>query len=484
MGQIDKKTFATSTIWKLIEIVGTKGVSTIISIILARLLLPEDYGIVAITAVFINLAGMLVSSGLETSLIQKKDVDDLDFSNALFFSLSVAGIIYIISFFIAPYIAGYYGEDMLTAVLRVQMLSLFIGSFSIVRNAIVTRRFQFKKLCIINAIATIIGGMIGIIMAYCGFGVWALVFYTLSRDLISTIVLLIAVKWHIVFRISFERLKKMISYSVWILIATLADFVGNNIYNVTYGKVYSLTELGYYNKGAQLPELVGLQSFGAITSVLLPALSEVQNDVGRMKKIVKKIVKLSTYIIFPMMFGMIAIGKKMIVFLFTEKWLPCVPILWAACINYAINPLRAINMQLIYASGDSRRGTMIETMRLTMMIINLIICGAFLKLNMYEMTFSTLIIAVIVAIVTQYYAKKIVGYGFIEWIKDIIPAMSLSVIMLIIVLMVGKIELTNTVVMFMQIISGAIVYIVISAVFKVDTYQELLKIIKGMKKNA
>lgn len=483
MSNINKKTFFTSTVWKLLEILSTKGVSTVISIILARILVPEDYGIVALTTVFINLAGVFVSSGLETSLIQKKDVDDLDFSNALFFSLTVAGIIYAVFFFAAPNIADYYEEEMLTSVLRVQMLSLFIGAFSIVRNAIVTRRFQFKKLCIINAFATIISGMIGIVLAYLNFGVWALVLYTIIRDLISTVVLLISVKWHVIFKVSFNRLKKLISYSVWVLLATLADFAGNNIYSAVYGKIYSMAELGYYNKGGQLPELVGLQTFGAITSVLLPALSESQTDKERMRLIVKKVVKVSSYIIFPMMIGLAVIGKRIVIFLFTDKWLPCVPILWVSCVNYAINPLRAINMQLIYASGDSRKCTIIELIRSALMCINLFIGRVILKLDIYELTFTTLFIAVIIVLITQRYAYKIIRYRFKEWIKDLTPALGLSLLMAVIVYTTGKIQWNNTLVLFIQVIIGVCVYILLSILMKVESFKDIIQMVKGIKRN-
>lgn len=483
MSKINKKIFFINSVWKSLEIISTKGVSMIISIILARLLLPEDYGIVALTAVFINLAGIFVSSGLETSLIQKKDVDDLDFSSAFFFSLFVAGIVYLIFFVAAPYIADYYKKEVLTPILRVQMLSLFIGAFSIVRNAIIIRQFQFKKLCIINTLATVIGGITGISLAYFGFGVWALIFYTMIRDAVSTGVLLIAVKWNIIFKVSSDRLRKLISYSVWVLLTSLVDFVGNNIYGVVYGKKYSMTELGYYNKGGQLPELFGQQTFGAITSVLFPALAESQNDTSVMRSIVRKVVKMSSYFIFPMMAGLAVIGERVVTLLYTEKWLPCVPILWVSCMYCAINPLRAINMQIVYASGNSKKATMIEVIRCVLLSVNLIVGSILFKLDMYTLTFSTLSVAVIVALLTQIYANKMIGYSFVDWIKDFTPAMGLSLLMAAIVYTVGQFRWNYKIVLLMQIAVGVCVYVLLSVLIGMEPFRDIIQMVKGVKRN-
>ena len=256
MPTVTKRVFVTSALWKMLESLSTKGASLMISIILARLLLPQDYGIVAISEIVISFSGIIIQSGLSVSLIRKTDADELDYSNALFLCLAVAAICYVAFWILAPTIAEYYNQSVLVLVLRVQMLSLFLTAFSTVTGAVSIRQFRFRDACIANLIATIIGGTVGIILAYCGMGVWALIVYTLVRDLAGNVFLYLFIRWKIILQVSYERIKALISFSWWLLWASILDFGGNNIYNTVFGRRFSAQDLGYRNKGYQLPELL------------------------------------------------------------------------------------------------------------------------------------------------------------------------------------------------------------------------------------
>lgn len=473
MTAISKQKFTISAVWKMAESLSTKGVSTIISIILARLLMPEDYGIIALTSVFINFTNILVQSGLHTSLVRKEKVDNQDYSNAFFLSFIIAAICYIFFFITAPYIAMFYKQPIISAVLRVQMLSLFLCSFGTIRNAIIIKEFRFRELCWINVIASIVGGILGIILAYCGLGVWALVLYTLLRDLLGNFILLYLVKWKPVWKLSIKRLKGLVSFSIWVLISSVLDFCGNNIYNAIFGKKYSMGELGLYSKGNQLPEMICLHTYGAITSVLLPTMANVQNNKGQLKMVCRKMVEVSAYIIFPMMTGLAMVGIRLIPVLFTSKWNSCIPILWFACIYFGINPLRSINMNLIYALGESKKALYIEMARFIMLITGVILGITILNFTIYGIAAISAFVAVCVAIMTQYYAYRKIEYHYLEWIKDMFPAIFLSGIMAIAVYVVGFIKAEDYIVLCLQVFIGVLVYIGTSVITKNKSFVEI-----------
>lgn len=482
MSAVTKRVFVTSALWKMLESLSTKGTSLIISIILARLLLPKDYGIVAISDIFISFSGIVIQNGLSVSLIRKTDADELDYSNALFLCLTIAAICYVAFWILAPAIADYYNQPILVLVLRVQMLLLFLTAFSTVTGAVSIRQFRFRDACVANLLATIIGGGVGIILAYCGRGVWALIVYTLVRDLAGNILLYLFIRWKIILQVSYERIKTLVSFSWWLLWASILDFGGNNIYNTVFGKRFSAQDLGYRNKGYQLPELLCLHTYGAISNVLLPAMAEQQNDNLQLKKVTRKLVSMSSYIIFPMMAGLTVTGNRLIIFLFTDKWLPCVPILWAACLNYSMQPFRSINMQLMNAFGDSKIVLLYEVCRFTILAVSMTISIAFFRLNIYGVSAVGAVVMIIVALITQGYAKKKINYGYLEWLNDMAPTFLVSLMMSVAVYFIGFMQGKNTVILFIQIGAGVAIYVMLSMLFCVPAFKECLDIVKDMRK--
>lgn len=474
---MNKQTFALGAVWKIVEALSTKGISLVISIILARILLPEDYGVVTLTAVFISLSIILVQSGLSTALIRKDKVDNIDYNNGFFTGFGIAILCYIAFFFGAPIIADFYNERLLIPVLRIQMLSLFLVAFGNIQTVIITREFRFRELCIANIIANSISGIIGVVLAYLGFGVWALVFYTLLRDGISSFVIFVRIKWLPGLTIDCSRMKSLLNFSVWVLSATLVDFIGNNYSSTMMGKQYSLSELGIYNKGNQIPEMICLYTFGAISSVLLPTLSMYQDDNNALKHVCRRLVEVSSFIIFPMMIGLGLIASKLVSFLFTEKWSASIPVFIFACIYYGVNPLRAINMQLIYALGKSKKGLLIEIIRAILLITGVSLCAFVFKTSIYGISGVSAAVAVINVMITQFFARKLIGYGYKEWIKDMFPAIKLCIGMAIVVIAAGHLPLHLYSLMFLQIIVGGCVYLGLSAVTHNKSFYEVKAII-------
>ena len=482
MANISKKTFVSSAAWKMVESLSTRGVSLLISIMLARILLPEDYGVVALTAIFINLSSSLVTSGLGTALVRKEDVDNVDYTTVFIFCMIIAAVLYVVCFFAAPFIADFYEEPLIKPVLRVQMLSLFLCALGVVRGAMITRQFQFKAQFITNFIATVIGGIAGISMAYMGWGVWALVFYTLIQSGAYSFILFFFVKWKPSKELSFKRMKSLLSFSSFVLFAGVIDFLANNIPGTIYGKRYSVETLGYMSKGNQLPELVCLHTFGAISAVLLPAMAESQTDLARLKAMTRKIVSMSAYILVPMMVGLAFVGERTIIFLFTDKWLPSVPLLYAACISYGLNPFRAINMQLVYALGNAKTATTIEVIRFVLSMLWMGIGVFILELPLVSVALIGSFIPVTVVLVTQFVVKGYIGYSFREFFSDIAAPLMISAVMAVFVYLVGLLQMNNLLVLILQVATGVIVYLALSVITKNPCLAEAFGILKSMKR--
>lgn len=479
---MDKKTFASSAMWKIIEAFSTKGVALVVSIILARLLLPEDYGIVTLTAVFISLSTILVQSGLSTALIRKERVDETDYNNGFIIGLVIATLCYLLFFFGAGLISNFYNEPLLISVIRIQMLSLFLVAFGNIQTVIITREFRFRELCIANIIANIISGITGIVFAYLGFGVWALITYTLLRDGISNFVIFIRIRWLPSIKFDFSRLHALLKFSIWVLIATLVDFIGNNYTSTIMGKKYSLAELGLYGKGLQLPEMICLYTFGAISSVLLPTLAQYQNDTEKLKSICKRLVEMTSFIIFPMMVGLGLIATKLVPFLFTDKWSSCIPIFICYCIYYGVNPLRSINLQLLYAIGKSQKALLIEVIRSVLLIIGVTFCAFIIKTNIYVIAGYSAFVAIINVLITQFFARTYIEYNYKEWIKDMLPALFLCIGMAIIVFLFGMMPLHPYISMLIQILVGIISYVLMSLLTNNRNFYDIKEIV--FKKNS
>ena len=310
--ELNKSKILSSLLWKLLEQSGTQGIQLIVQIVLARLLLPEEYGIIAIVTVFITLANVFVQSGFNTALIQKKDADELDFSSVLYLSSGVAALLYVIIYLLAPLIANYYTQPLLAPVLRVLSLTLFIGAFNSIQNAFIARNMLFKRLFISSLGAVIVSGIVGIAAAYNGWGVWALVAQQLINQLTIAIILWFTVKWrpHILF--SFKRVKELFSYGSKLLLSGVIDTLYRDLRTLIIGKMYPTSMLGFYNRGQKFPQIIVSNINGSIQSVMLPVLSVHQDNRRRVKDMMRRAIITSSFFIFPMMIGLAVVAEPLI----------------------------------------------------------------------------------------------------------------------------------------------------------------------------
>ncbi len=474
-----KKKTLSGLIWQYAEKCGAQFVGFVVSIIIARILTPADYGLIGLITVFISVALVFARSGMGQALVQKKDANDEDFSTVFYYSIVVSLAIYAVLFFTAPFISGFYNEPKLVSVIRVLGVTVIIGAIYSVQQAKVQREMNFKKFFYATLIGTFISAAIGIVLAYTGFGVWALVWQQISAQFINTIILYFVVKWKPKFLFSFKKMAQLFGYSWKLLVSALIDTVYNNIYSLIIGKYYSSADLGYYNRGKQYPMLVVENVNGSINSVIFPVLSKMQDDKERFKATVRRSIKTSTYIIFPLMAGLAAVAEPLVKIMLTEKWVPAVPFIQFCCFTYAFWPVHTANLQAVKALGRSDVFLKLEFIKKIYGVAILIVTIPF---GLTAMMFGRCISTVLGSIVNASPNKKLMNYSYMEQIKDMLPSVVLSVIMCVVVLMVGMLDINLYLLLILQLIVGVLTYAGLSILFKVECFDYVLSTVKSFIK--
>ncbi|MBQ0146485.1 MAG: lipopolysaccharide biosynthesis protein [Lachnospiraceae bacterium] len=446
-------------LWKLLELGGTQGIQLVVSIILARILSPEEFGTISLITIFITIANTFVQSGFATSLVQKKDVYDDDYSSVLWVSLLFAAVMYAVLFFAAPFIAEYYSVPVLTSLIRVTGIILFPGALVSIQTSYVSRNMQFNKLFIGSLVSVIVSGAAAIIMAARGFGVWAMSAQQIVYYFIMMFVMLIIISWKPKFVIVFSRVKEFFGFGWKILTAGLIDTIWTNVYGLVIGKRFSTAELGGYNRGEQFPKLIATNLGAAVQAVMLPVYSKSQDNKDDLKSLLQATVKYSSFVLLPMMAGLAAVARPMISLLLTDKWLFCVPYLQILAVSYAFYPIHTANLQAINAQGRSDLFLKLEIIKKISGILFLVIG---LRFGIIAMLILKTVNEVICAVINSHPNKKLLGYGFISQIKDILPEIISSAIMYAAVFAVTLSKLNGAILLLIQIITGIAVYLLMS----------------------
>lgn len=458
--------------WRLAERFGAQGVALVVSIILARLLVPEVYGTIALVTVFTQILNVFVDSGFGNALIQKKDADDLDFSTVFYFNVAVCLLLYVGVFLAAPWIARFYNDLALTPVVRVLSLTLIISGVKNVQQAYVSRTMQFKRFFFATLGGTIGAAVIGIAMAYFGFGVWALVAQQIFNATVDTLILWITVKWRPKWMFSWQRLKGLFSFGWKLLASSLLDTVYSDLRQLIIGKLYTSSDLAQYNRGKQLPDLLVNNIDTSINSVLLPAMSQVQDDSARVKSMTRRAMKTSTYVIAPIMMGLAFTAEFVIRLLLTEKWMPCVPFLRIFCITYMFYPVHTANLNAIKAMGRSDLFLKLEIVK---KVVGLIVLLSTMWFGVMAMAYSLLFTSITSQIINSWPNQKLLDYSYPEQIRDILPGILLAVLMGCCVYPIQWLGLPDVVTLLIQVPLGAVIYIGVSAVLRLDSYKYVMK---------
>lgn len=476
---MNNKTIISNLIWRFSERIGAQLVAFIVSILLARMLDPATYGTVALITVFTTIFQVFVDSGLGNALIQKKNADNIDFSTVFYTNIIFCTFLYIVLYVISPYIADFYGDVLITKYMRVLGLTILVSGVKNVQQAYVSRNMMFKRFFFSTLGGTIIAGIVGVIMAYAGFGVWALVAQQVINLTIDTMILWITVSWRPQLVFSFERLKGMFSFGWKLLVSSLLETIYNNVRQLLIGKIYSSSDLAQYNRGKQFPELIIRNINSSIDSVLLPAMSNEQDNVEKVKIMTRKSIKISVYTMAPLMMGLAFCGNSIVGLLLTDKWLPCVFFMQIFCITYMFYPIHTANLNAIKAMG---RSDIFLRLEIEKKVVGIIALFSTMFISVKAMAYSLLFTSVASQIINSAPNKKLLNYGYIEQLKDILPSIILSIVMGIIIYPIQYIGLSYFITLLIQIPLGIIVYIVGSKFFCKDTFNYLLKIIKSYVK--
>lgn len=465
-------------IWRFAERCGAQLVTFIVSIVLARILSPSDYGTIALVTVFTTILQVFIDSGLSTALIQKKDADDLDFSSVFYFNFVICIILYLIMFVSAPFIADFYKDSSLVSIVRVISLTLIISGVKGVQQSYVSRHMLFKRFFFSTLGGTIFSALLGIIMAYAGFGVWAIVFQQLSNNTIDTLILWITVKWRPVKKFSWLRLKNLLSFGWKLLASSLLDTVYNNLRNMIIGKLYTPADLAFYNQGDKFPKLIVTNINTSIDSVLLPTMSNEQDNPVRVKEMTRRAIKTSTYIMAPLMIGLAFCAEPIVRLVLTDKWLPCVPYLRIFCVTYLFWPIHTANLNAINSMGRSDLFLKLEILK---KIIGMILLLSTMWFGVMAMAYSLLISSFTSQLINTWPNRYLLKYSYIDQIKDILPNILMSLIMGVFVYFISYLHLSVLVSLTIQILLGGIIYLILSILTKNDSFIYLINILKSRK---
>lgn len=473
----ERKKITSNLLWRLFERFGAQGVTLIVSIVLARKLDPSVYGMVALVTVITTILQVFVDSGLGTALIQKKNVDNLDFSTVFYFNLIVCGILYLGLFLLAPYIASFYKMTELTAVIRVLGVVLIISGLKNIQNAFVSRNLIFKKYFFSTLGGTVSAAIVGIYMAYNGMGIWSLVAQNLINQLVGTGILWITVKWRPIKQFSITRLKILYSYAWKLLLSSLLDTIWNQLRQLIIGKKYSSSDLAYYNKGNEYPNYATIALNSSIDSVLLPVMSQEQDNPQAIKEMTRKAIKISSYILWPIMMGLAACAGSLVSVFLTDKWLPSVPYLMIFSIVYAFYPIHTANLNAIKALGRSELFLILEIIK---KIVNLVIILCTMWNGVLYLALGAIVGSIFSQLINSWPNRKLLNYHYKEQILDILPYIGLSVLMAIIVYSINWIGMVNWMTLIIQILVGSIFYIAISWILKLDAFIYCLQLLKAL----
>ncbi|MBE6817740.1 MAG: lipopolysaccharide biosynthesis protein [Ruminococcaceae bacterium] len=474
-----KKQTVTGFLWRLAERMGAQGVSFVVSIVLARLLAPEAYGVVALVTVFTAILQVFVDSGMGNALVQKKDADDLDFSSVFYFNMFMCTVLYIGMFIAAPFIAKFYDKPELTALVRVISLTLIIAGVKGVQQAYVSRQMLFKRFFFATLGGTLFSAALGISLAYFGFGPWALVAQSLSNAAIDTLILWITVKWRPKWMFSFKRLKSLFSFGWKLLVSALIDRGYNSLRSLIIGKVYTSADLAFYNKARNFPDVIVQNITTSIDSVLLPSMSKVQDSPKAVKSMTRRAMKTSIYILAPLLIGLAACGKSVISLLLTDKWLPSYPFMVIFCTTFVFYPLHTANLNAIKAMGRSDLFLKLEIIKKVVGIISVLIT---FRISVMAMALSLLVTSVLSQIINSWPNKKLMNYNYLEQLKDILPGILLAAFMGGCVYCINFLHLHSVITLLIQVPLGAVIYIGLSYLLKLEAFLYCLNTAKTIFK--
>ena len=464
-------------IWLFGERISAQLVSMIVTVILARLLTPEHYGMISVVTVFITFSNVFVTSGFSTALIQKKEADDLDFDTTFVLSLVISVVLYAVLFFSAPLIAVFYEIPLLTPVIRVMAIKLPLAALNSVQRSYLQRDMRFKQFFKVTMGGTLASAALGIGAAAAGLGVWALVIQQISNTLIGSILLFFACEWNPKFRFSFVRIKAIWQFGWKALLTHLVVSLQDDIRSLIVGKVFGPADLAYYDQGKKYPSLLMTNINAAINKVMLSAYSREQDNKARVLAMLRRSVSVGAYIIVPLMLGFAAVAEPFVKMLLTEKWLPCVPFLQIFCICFITRPLESCSYQALLSIGKSG-ASLIAIVIVNIAVLISVCISVFLLHSVLAIALLSLVTTLISLICWLSFANYHLGYKLKMQIQDFVPSLAAGATMFASVWLIGYLPVSELLLVVIQVMLGVAVYVAISVLFKMKAFVYVLEIVR------
>ena len=473
-----RKKTVKGVMWSSIDRFTTQGISFVFSMLIARMLLPSDYGVIGMLSIFMAVSQSFINSGFSTALVRKKDRTEEDFCTVFYFNIVVACICYALLFLVSPYIARFYDLPLLEGVTKVWGLNLIISSLAGIQDAQLTIAINFKSRAKISVITSLFTGLVGLWLAYRGYGVWALVFQTLSSNILRTVLLWIIVHWMPKFIFSWQSFKELFSFGSKLLASGLLDTIYNNLYTLVIGKCFSASSLGIYSRADNLAQYPSSNITGVLQSVTFPVLSTIQDDEARLSNAYRRFLRISAFVIFPLMVGLSAVADPFIRLVLTDKWEGAIYLLQILCFALMWYPIHAINLNILQVKGRSDYFLKLEVIK---KILGVAILCVSIPLGLVAMCYGRVFSSVVCLGINTYYTKKIIGYGFLDQMKDLLHILVHSLVMYGIVLAIVHVMPTLWSQLFVGTLAGIAYYIVGAYLMKFDEMKELLLLIKRKK---
>lgn len=463
--------------WSAVERFSVAGISFLFGLVLARLLSPSDYGVIAMLNIFMAISQTFIDSGFSSALIRKPDRTETDNATAFYFNIVVGVVCYLVLFGAAPLIARFYDEPILVPVTRVIGLNLLLNSLCVVQQALLTVRIDFKTQAKISLTATILSGVIGIVLAYKGYGVWALVVQSVSAALFRMVLLWLLAQWRPQARFSKSSFRVLFSYGSKLLASGLLDTVYNNLYTIVIGKKFTSASLGVYARADHLAQFPAVNITGILQRVTFPVLSTIQTEDERLRVNYRKFLRLSAYVVFPLMMGLAAVADPLIRWILTDKWEAAIPLLQILCFALMWYPIHAINLNLLQVKGRSDLFLKLEVWKKIIGVATLCVT---IPLGLTAMCVGRVFTSLISLVINTYYTGKLIQVGYWRQMKDLLPTLVNSVVMLLICWLVQlPVAGSHVLRLLLAVLAGCVYYVVSGYVFRSEELKELVGLIKG-----
>lgn len=468
--------------WTLAEKFGTQGTSFIVNIILTRMLLPSDFGLIGMIAIFMQIGYSLIDSGLTSSIIRTKDASQVDYSTVFFINIIGSGLIYLVIYLTAPFISAFYNQTLLTDIIRVYSLGFIINAFTAIQQTRLTKELNFKAQLFIRLPSIVVSGIVGIVFALNGYGVWSLVYMYLLNHLLASVQFWWVSKWTPSFIFDFGIFKKHLNFGYKMTLSSMLNTLFDNIYHVVIGRMYSAELLGFYTRSVMLKKYPVSNLSSALNKVTFPLFSQIQDDPIRLKKAYKKLMQLVVFLVAPLMIGAAVLAEPLFIILFTDKWLPAVPFFQIMCISGILYPLHSYNLNILKVFGRSDLFLKLEIAKKAILLVTVLMT---MWWGIIPMLFGQVVDSYLAYWINSRYSGKFINYPAKEQVKDVAGSFGLAIVMGAFMLLLDQFLFKNQsdlLRLFFGVVLGAACYYILSKVFKIEAFFELQQMVKSKLK--